>query len=385
MIRIFHSADWHIDERCRLSECQRVLNELVSHVEHEKPDLFVCAGDIYTRRSTALERAIAHDIFMRIAMVCPVVAVRGNHDDLLDIEALTRLRAAYPIWGVEEPRVITVAGVAVACLPWPSKANVVLHAQNLDLDAAECDVQDHLMAILRYLADELDTAEDPCDHMPHILVAHAMIGGSKTASDQPLVGCDFELSTTDIVLQRTAEAVMLGHVHMQQEWGEVGDPIVYPGSPYHSDFGDRGDKGYVVWTLGDGPPIFERRKLSATPMYQFVTAYTPELGFGSELMESNAEPSYPCEMKVSYAVDAEHASKARAEAEAWKLIEESKGARVLLDPQINVTTRARAPEVAKAMTTRGQLEAYWDSIDKKPEREAVERLLEKLSKLEMTP
>jgi exonuclease SbcD len=384
MIRIFHSADWHIDERCRFSECQRVLSELVSHVEHEKPDLFVCAGDIYTRRSTALERAIAHAVFMRIAMVCPVVAVRGNHDDLLDIEALTRLRAAHPIWGVEEPRVVTVAGVAVACLPWPSKASVVAHAKNLDLDAAEGDAQDHLRAILHWLADELTDSPAP-DKRPCILVAHAMIRGSKTASGQPLVGCDFELSISDIVLQRTAEAIMLGHVHMQQEWGEVGDPIVYPGSPYHSDFGDRGDKGYVVWTLGDGPPRFERRILSATPMYQFNTTYNPDLGFASELMAFTDQPNYPCEMKVSYAVDAEHASKARAEAEAWKRIEESKGARVLLDPQINVTTRARAPEVAAAITTREQLIAYWASIDKTHDEATKQRLLDKLAKLEATP
>jgi len=377
MIRIFHIADSHFDERSRFDECCRIHSEFVAHVEHEKPDLVLHAGDVFTRRSTPIEMAAAERFFQRVAHTCPVVIVRGNHDAALEIENFQRLRAPYPIYGIEEPRVITEAGVAIACLPWPSKAGVIMQSKDLDLETAGGEAIDHLQAILRWLGSELDEI-DP--EIPRVLLAHAMVRGSKTTSGQPLVGCDFELGVEDLALSNRVGSVMLGHVHMAQGFDSG---TVYPGSPYHSDFGDRGEKGFVEWKIDDRRCVWRHVSLPATPMYQYTGHWDNDRR--AIVADPIETPAFPCEIKLSYTVDAEHSAAAKAFAAEWKAQRERDGAiNVVLDPQINVVTRARAPEVAAATTTADQLRAYWASLgDQASPTDAQTRMLDKLAEIEV--
>lgn len=383
MTRICHIADSHFDERSRFDECVRIHNEFIAHVERAKPDLVVHAGDMFTRRSTPREMEAAEQFVQRAAHTCPVVIVRGNHDAALEIESFQRLRAPYAIHGIEEPRVITEAGVVIACLPWPTKAGVIMQAKDLDLETASTEAIDHLKAIIRWLGEELSYVEHFDPSIPRIMLAHAMIRDSRTGSGQPLTGCDFELSHNEL-LPPGCTMAMCGHVHMRQEFSRsTGEPsAMYPGSPYHSDFGDRGLKGFTSWEIDGTRAIAEHIILNATPMYQYTGHWDNERHcIVSEPIEC---PEFPCEMKLTYSVDSEHAAAAREFAREWKKQREADGAiNVVLDPQINVTTRARAPEVATARTTADKLRAFWDSHgDKAPDAATRQRLLDKLMNVE---
>jgi len=381
VIRIFHIADLHIDERSRFGECQRVLNEFVDHVERKKPNLVLCAGDVFTRRSTPREMSFSEQIFQRIANTCAVVLVRGNHDAEFEIENFQRLRALYPIYGVEEPRVITETGIAIACLPWPSKAGVVMHSKELDLETADQEATSHLQAILRWLSDEIQDIAQPA-----VLLAHAMVRGSKFHEEsQPKTGCDFELGLEDLCLECGVEAVMLGHIHIHQSWRlpcTVGE-CVYAGSPYHSDFGDLGAKGYVEWTIEQGQrPTWKHVPLSATPMYHCTGRWNSS--YSSMLLTKSEDYQYPCEIKLTYEVSAEHCTEARHWASQWKADMIARGAiNVVPEPKIQVSTRARAPEVATASTTANKLRAYWSSLTSgAPDDRQAQRLIDKLTEIE---
>jgi DNA repair protein SbcD/Mre11 len=314
-----------------------------------------------------------------------VVGVRGNHDALHDIALLGRLRTRHPITIEEACGVHVVAGVAIACLAWPRKGELLAHAEGVSGSEA-------LRAVLNGLGREL------AEHIgPKVLLAHAMVRGSVTSSGQPLVGCDLELGLEDLGLAR-CDLVALGHIHQHQSWewnhddavlGARPCPIIYPGSPRRTAFGESEAKGYVVAHLENGSPAeWFFHETPATPMVDAVVTWH---GPGSY----DVAPSGGCEdladwglyqkaeVRLRYEVASDHRDAARAD--MAKLREEllvTWGAvAVQVEEQVTATVTARAPEVAAAKTLADKLEALWRSRGFAP-GDRRERLLGKLTEIE---
>jgi exonuclease SbcD len=374
---IYHTADLHIQTGPRWNECTRVLNAFVDRVEAERPDAVVVAGDVFERRSNPQEMQFAEQLFMRGAHVCPWVIIKGNHESPLEVECFRRLRAPHPIWAFEEPHVITVAGVAIACMPWPSKAGVITQAADLSLEQTSDDAIEHLRAILRWLGEELEATG-----LPSMLLCHAMVRGSRTAAGQPLTGCDFELGLEDLQLCR-ADAYALGHIHKSQSW-QQGDAIFrYSGSPFHTDFGDWYEKSFSTWTFDSDSCMGMRAEmLPAHQMVEVKAEYRPQyvslpgdniqpaelvcFDAGDHFGERCNDPK-DVEFKLTYTTAPEHAKAARAAAHAWRDEQIELGAySVELNPQTEVTTRARAAEVATATTDDDKLREFWRSQGEDP-------------------
>lgn len=367
-------GDSHFCEASRFDECIRLHQEIEGWVTKNNPDLLVHTGDVFDRKSTAREREAVAEWLQDCASTCPVVLVRGNHDADLDVEFMSRLRGTNKIYTWEHPTSGThvVAGVELAILPWPRKAHLLAALGDVSQEAAGQVAQDALRDVLRGM-----TRASKC---PFLFAGHVMVRGSVTSHGQPLVGMDMELGLEDLSLVG-ADAYALGHVHCSQEWRIGGAPCFYPGSPRRTAYGETEDKGFTVVRFEGLKASKEFVKLSAAPMLLATAAYD-----GASLVvdesEFDAKFDEGCEIRLRYTVDSDHQAAAKAAAQVIKAHWLEWGAAsVQLEPEVNITTRARIPEVAAATTLAEQLQAYWRAKCYDPETRR-EALLGKLTTLE---
>jgi DNA repair exonuclease SbcCD nuclease subunit len=246
-LKIALIGDSHFDEHSRLSECERIHDWIAADAGSRGVQLTLHSGDLYERKSTPREREAVAVWVQAMAELGPVVIARGNHDALDDLPLLERLEVSNPVRVVERCetlRISTEGGdVALGVLGWPQRAHVAALAGDASKEGVEQVAADALRAVLRGLGDFLEQQTD----CPAILLAHAMVRGSRVSTGQPLVGCDFELGLEDLALAR-ASFYALGHVHMENVFDIAGAPAAYPGSPRRTAFGELEDKG---WSAGN--------------------------------------------------------------------------------------------------------------------------------------
>lgn len=388
MLRLAHIADSHFDETSRFAECERVHQWIANDVAKRNVDLVVHSGDVYERKSTPRERLEAARFFQRLADVAPVVVVRGNHDVLGDLMLLERLEATHPITVVEGAFTVHAGGFVVGCLAWPSKASILAlgaqsHAEG-ELLASEA-----LRNVIRGLGQEMARHDGP-----RILLAHAMVRGSVTSTGQPLVGCDLEVGLEDIALAN-ADYVALGHIHKQQDWEDGVNrpvcPIVYPGSPRRTAYGEIERKGYALaefegktclgWTHIETPcaPM-----ILVEDEWGQVFDDQPQI-IGWQVGDGVDEG--PCvqgaEVRFRYKVDADRREAARGAAHQRAQLFRGAGAiDVKVEEVVKPKNAARAPEVAQATTLADKMLALWRARRTTPEGARRERLLTKLAGLE---
>jgi DNA repair exonuclease SbcCD nuclease subunit len=230
-MRIAIVADSHFDEHSRFEECIR-LHEWIRVDAHARGcSALLHAGDLFERRSTARERAAVADWVRDCAITMDVVIVRGNHDQLEEHDIWPQLRTTRGVYATDATGFAVVGGAMIAMMAWPRKANV---------EAAGGDAREAMRATLRGLGDLLATHDGP-----RILLAHAMVRGSRTSTGQELIGSELEIGLEDLALAR-ADLYALGHIHAHQSWDVAGAPAIYPGSPRRANFGELEAKGYVV-------------------------------------------------------------------------------------------------------------------------------------------
>lgn len=364
-------ADSHWDEHSRFAECERLHDAIALDAEQRGVRLVLHAGDVFERKSTPLEREKAFAWFQRMANLAPVFVVRGNHDALDDLPLLERLEAKHGITVVQEARVIHCGGVHVACVAWPRKATLLAAFGSQSLEAGEASAADALRSVFRGLGAQL--ADEPG---ARLLLMHAMVRGSVTSTGQPLVGCDLEIGLEDLALL-DAHAYLLGHIHRSQTWNIGNAPVIYPGSPRRTAFGESEAKGYTLLTIEGESVTAEFIELPATPMIHVSAAWQAG-GFltDDDQLVTGAEVRF----RYTVASDAREAAAGSAEQirQAWL----NAGAMLVkVEPIVITEQRARAPELAKAVTLDEKLAALWSAKNFEPGDRRV-ALLDKVHQLE---
>lgn len=372
MIRIAFIADSHFDSSPggRFEECVRLHNWIASDLEERGVDLILHGGDLYERRSGIAERNAAAAWLQRVAEIAPVVLVRGNHDAAADLQILGELETREPIYVAEAPTVINEAGVSVACLPWPRKAELLARlGSEVSPEQAGAVAQAALRDVIRGLGSEMATYH-PGD--ARILLAHAMVRGSRTSQGQPLIGSDMELGLEDLALAG-ADLVLLGHIHCSQEWTWERDdgavPILYAGSPRRTAFGEMEPKGYVLATFEGARLVGWERVWAPAQRMALFTGYYQDGQLDVEgdhadlgdyaLGPEGDEPG--ADVRVRYEVAADEREQARAAAEEFRreLLETWGAERVKVEEVVRPTTRSRESGVAEAKTLPEKLAALW--------------------------
>lgn len=381
MTRIAIIADSHFDESSRFEECVRIHRWIAEDMRARGVDLVLHAGDVFERKSTPKERSAFADWLQMVADFAPVVVVRGNHDALGDLPLFARLDGAHPIIVEEAAGVHVVAGVAVGCLAWPRKAELLARlGGEVGHEESEGVAHDALRLVIQGLGAEMAAHDGP-----RVLLTHAMVSGSKTSLGQPLVGCDLEVGLDDLRLAQ-ADFYALGHIHMPQEWD---GPIVYPGSPRRTTFGEIEDKGYVIVDADGWDVTWERVIAPTTPMLLLTGRMSDndcaETGESIRTMEldQNPEDVEGAEIRLRYTVQTDEREAARVHAEGWRAQFLQRGAiRVVLEEIPLTTTRARAPEITEAASLEEKLRTLWLAKADVPDDERAERLITKAHQLE---
>lgn len=356
-------ADQHLTEDVRWQENLRVHAWMAEDFDARNVDLVLCAGDVFDRRSTPAERYELAKWLGTVAAHRPVVIVRGNHDVVGDLPLFELINArpaarsgsadeasikeamaeaAYPVWVFETPFVLCEAGIAIMCLPWPKKAEIAA--------SGITDVGEAMRNVLRGLGAQAEQTR-----LPSILLAHAQVRGSSTSVGQPLVGCDLELGLDDLALAR-ADFVALGHIHKSQAW-DAGMPVVYPGSPRRTAFGENEPKGYVLARFDEqGLTGWERVQTPCSDMFDLSVPWSPDL----DPTTIDVARAKGAEIRLRYSVRPDQREAAKVRMLAIKARLEAAGAiNVQVEEQVDVENRARAPEVAAATTVEKKLLAMW--------------------------
>jgi len=284
-MKILHFADVHIgmenysqiDHKTGLAtrflDFLNSLDQIVTAVEKQKPDLIIFAGDAYKDRnpSPTHQREFAARI-KQMANVAPTILVVGNHDlpqamekaNTLDIFSALKVDNVIVSHQPEILNLKTKSGpIQILTLPWITKSQLLEKDQFSGKSIK--DIQKLLSAKINQIVKDLISQLSP--DIPAIAVAHISSESATYGSERSvMLGQDLTLSEK-IFKNSKIKYVALGHIHKYQVLSE-NPPIIYPGSIDRIDFGEEHDaKGYVLVEL-DGRTKFEFIPIKTRP---FIT------------------------------------------------------------------------------------------------------------------
>ena len=379
-------ADSHFDSspNGRLDECIRLHDWIADDMEARKVDGIGHAGDVFERASTSAERNAVAAWVTRCANIAPMLLVAGNHDAIgadgrSELEIFNRLRAKHPITVEPGVGVHTLAGVNVAAVAWPRRSTFAASMPRASLAEQSAGINAELARVFHGLGKELERRGGP-----RLVVSHAMVGGSRTSSGQPLIGTEIEVGLADLALTR-APLIVLGHVHLSQAFRHGESEIAYVGSPRRTNYGEQEAKGYMlVHYDGDRLVGWERVETPATPMVDIEATWNGGVNaFEGHAPELTVAAVTGAEVRFRYTVPVDQRDAAARAAQAIRttMLAVQGAVAVKVEETVIAETRARSVEIARAPTLEQKLPLFWrhKGIEIPPERET--RLLGKVGEL----
>lgn len=296
MIKILHTADWHIGtfnspetngENGRYLDLCAALDKLCEGAEAENPDFILFSGDMFHAAKTWSDRGLkenqkAVEVLRRLAAVAPVVVLRGtpSHDSEQQYQSLkSTFSKDSRVIICTEPTVQTVWNattgkkIRVAALPGFDKG--YFRAKNPGLPAEEENrvFSEALKDLVLGMNAEKTT-------LATVLMAHYTVVGSNMASGQTALFEKFEpvLYPEDIT-NAEYDLVCLGHIHRPQNVPNVKnvaerENAFYCGSLTQLNFNDESQQhGYYVHYLEevDIGSLLMRSEFKALPSREFMT------------------------------------------------------------------------------------------------------------------
>ncbi|HUT16128.1 MAG TPA: exonuclease SbcCD subunit D, partial [Anaerolineae bacterium] len=236
MIKVLHFADAHLGVEnygrpdastglhTRLLDFLRSFDEMIDRAEEEEVDLAIFAGDAYKTRnpSPTQQREFAKRI-MRLADICPVVMVAGNHDVFSAKGRATTLDifGLIPLYQTERGSVSvsTRPGihifetnrefVQIIAIPWIVRSHMLAAVKTQG-----GNVNEMIQNSLRVLIEGLLGQADP--NVPTILAAHGTVAGAVYGSEHSAsLGAEIILPP-ELFYDRRIDYVALGHIHKHQ-------------------------------------------------------------------------------------------------------------------------------------------------------------------------
>jgi len=380
MIRIGQTGDLHVSVGPRFKDTVRCIDYLVEDGAKQGVQLWLLGGDLtgttVPHESYLAERNYIDTVIQRMAETAPVVILRGNHDEVLDVMGYGRLAGEHPIYLVTKPRSITIdtaAGpVQLFCLPYPDKATLI--------EVGRGAIKDDNRAAADVLRAHLGTWKlERSPAVPSILVAHLTVAGCELAGGEVLADKEVELWREDLEAFG-ADWCALSHIH---KWQMMTPRAAYAGSPNAQDFGAIDDKGYLIVDVDAGTmPVVHRR---ATPSRKMVTvaAEWKENADGA-FSWAVGDAAIPAGAEVRVKVLIPEGQRGTCPTEQLDAMMRERGAHaVQVDRNLIPTNRVRSAEIGSAQTTADRVNAYWNSLGENgPVSDQRARCLDLLPELE---
>jgi DNA repair protein SbcD/Mre11 len=250
-MRFLHTADWHVGKairgRSRADEFAAALDEVVGIARDEGVDALLLAGDVYEHRAPAPEAdSLVFEAFVRIREAgIPVVAIPGNHDSAMRMEALAKLLRPIEVHMVpkvappDRGSVVEIGSrdgsesAIVACVPFVPERRFGDAAALFR--ATEDWYQSYAEGMGRVL-EQMATAFR--DDRVNVLLAHLFTDGALLGGGEREATIGLEYAVSPARLPAAAQYLALGHIHRPQP--VKGSPAAarYAGSLIQLDFGE---------------------------------------------------------------------------------------------------------------------------------------------------
>ena len=277
-MRLMHLSDLHLGKLVNgfsmLEDQKYILEQILAMAAEERPDGVLIAGDVYDKRIPTAEAVMLLDDFLsRLAAICPVYLISGNHDSAERLAFGGRLMSAagVHISPVYDGTVKTVdrsdefGTVQLHLLPFLKPSHVRRFYPDARIDSYTDAVRTALGGI------------DPDDGRRHVLLTHQLVTGAERCESEELSigGSD----NVDAEVFEGFDYVALGHLHGPQRAG--GAHIRYCGTPLKYSFSEKdhhksvtfvtlGEKGSVEITTRPLVPLRDMKELRGT--YQELMA-----------------------------------------------------------------------------------------------------------------
>ena len=277
MIKILHTADWHLGKRLqefsRIEEQKLVLAEICEIADREDIDLVLLAGDIFDSFNPSHEAVeLLYKTLRKLSKngERPIIAIAGNHDSNQFIEAPDPLARELGIFfystyqnliqtgrldsGIE----ITASepGFVELRLPkfeFPFRILLAPYANEVSLKTYLGE-ENREVEFRNILAEKWSKLADKhCDdNGVNLLIGHFYFAKegepleAEPESERPIlhVGGTQALFTSSIPLQ--IQYVALGHLHRYHAISKSPQPIVYSSSPLAYSFSEADQQKQVV-------------------------------------------------------------------------------------------------------------------------------------------
>ena len=287
MIKILHTADWHIGienygridrvtgVHSRLLDFLSSLDKLVDQAIEQQIDLLLFCGDAFKNRepSETHQNALARRLKRLSDAGIKVFLLVGNHDlpnasgksNALDIYRtlevpgiiVGRQPQIYPINTRNGP-------IQVAAIPYPSRSSWL--ARDGQSGKSLLETEEEMSANIAALVTGLSAQLEPS--IPAVLCTHITVDGAVAGSEHSImVGRDLGIPAS-VFGHSGFNYIALGHIHRHQVLGDD-PPVVYSGSHDRIDFGEeKQKKGYVLVEIDNNQCQYRFCQLDTRP---FIT------------------------------------------------------------------------------------------------------------------
>lgn len=385
MIRIAQFSDLHYSAK-NLTEVDRCFSHAVDRAIALKVDAAVVSGDSTDHaldfHAPAVER-LARNI-RRLADHCPVLMLQGtfSHEPPGTLSMFRLLGGRYPVhvadrigqvgltadgrWLASEAwhfaELPTGLRALFSCVPSVNKAIV---ATTVGASAAAQAIGEHLTLLLGGFAASNRSARQR--DIPTIGVSHGTVYGCVSEHGVPMAGFDHEF-TTGALFAAEAQAFMLGHIHRHQSWASEGRAgqqcIAYPGSIGRFHYGEKGEKGFLLWEIDAGEVRFRLEPTPARRTLDIVFDGKPDMNALRTAIDQQDVAGAFVRVRWTVADEDRHEVDRAA---IQRLLEEEGTAETKLEGRIVPLVRARAAGISQLASLADKVKAWARATEAKPE------------------
>lgn len=285
MIKVLHTADWHLGKRLeqfeRTAEHQHFLDWLVVTIEDEQIDVLIVAGDIFDTGtpSNATLKQYYHFLWKLQATCCrEVIIIGGNHDSISTLNApqdLLKIFNVHVIGGVPDvfsDQVIPICDavgnveLVVCAIPFLRDKDVRLSIageNTTDLEARlKKGICDHYNTFKEYIKWFKDNG------IPVLATGHLFAAGATSCGTEKdiHVGNLGQIGGDQFPVE--FNYIALGHLHRPQLVNNL-EHIRYSGSPIPLSFSEAEDRK-VVLVLGFENELKYIRPIAINPCRKLI-------------------------------------------------------------------------------------------------------------------